>query len=196
MTKQIHVVAIFVIVTLCCWSAPQAGSHDGPGITTEQHFLSEGGSSFRLLLVNAGSSAEFVTVDYLSLNGLVRRTDFVPPLTPSEARQFSTDNLPIGTSELVVKTSAAVKVSPASAHLRPMSAQTIITGSPWRSLAGPWATNCNGTFGAIMVAPSDPKTIFIGSSDLANGCGIFKSTDAGVSWSAQNNGIGQVGLFP
>jgi photosystem II stability/assembly factor-like uncharacterized protein len=46
-----------------------------------------------------------------------------------------------------------------------------------------------------MAAPSDPKTIYLGSSDLSNGCGVFKSTDGGLSWTAQNNGIGQVGLF-
>ena len=45
-----------------------------------------------------------------------------------------------------------------------------------------------GSVGAIAVAPSDPKTIFVGSGeglqrpDLAVGDGIYKSTDGGESW--------------
>ena len=45
-----------------------------------------------------------------------------------------------------------------------------------------------GSVGAIAVAASDPKTIFVGSGeglqrpDLAVGDGIYKSTDGGESW--------------
>jgi hypothetical protein len=68
---------------------------------------------------------------------------------------------------------------------------TTISGSPWQQLNGPWAASCNGTFAAITISPSDPKTIYIGSSDLTNGCGIFESNDGGNSWKEQNAGIGQ-----
>ena len=45
-----------------------------------------------------------------------------------------------------------------------------------------------GSVGAIAVAPSDPRTIYVGSGeglqrpDLSVGDGIFKSTDGGASW--------------
>ncbi len=44
------------------------------------------------------------------------------------------------------------------------------------------------SIGAITVAPSDPKTIYVGTgesdirSDLSSGNGIYKSTDAGATW--------------
>jgi photosystem II stability/assembly factor-like uncharacterized protein len=45
-----------------------------------------------------------------------------------------------------------------------------------------------GSVGALAVAPSDPRTIYVGSGeglqrpDLSVGDGIYKSTDAGASW--------------
>jgi photosystem II stability/assembly factor-like uncharacterized protein len=45
-----------------------------------------------------------------------------------------------------------------------------------------------GSIGAIAVAPSDPKTIYVGTgeadmrSDVAYGDGVYKSTDGGKSW--------------
>ncbi|MGH9652616.1 MAG: WD40/YVTN/BNR-like repeat-containing protein, partial [Bryobacteraceae bacterium] len=45
-----------------------------------------------------------------------------------------------------------------------------------------------GSIGAIAVAPSDPNTIYVGTgesdirSDLATGNGVYKSTDAGKTW--------------
>ena len=47
-----------------------------------------------------------------------------------------------------------------------------------------------GSIGAIAVAPSAPGTLYVGTgeadmrSDIAQGVGMFKSTDGGVSWSA------------
>src|SRR5207247_10816810 len=45
-----------------------------------------------------------------------------------------------------------------------------------------------GSIGAIAVAPSDPNIVYVGSGagiirpDLATGDGMFKSTDAGRTW--------------
>ena len=45
-----------------------------------------------------------------------------------------------------------------------------------------------GSIGAIAVAPSSPKTIYVGSgeadmrSDIAQGIGMFRSTDGGRTW--------------
>ena len=45
-----------------------------------------------------------------------------------------------------------------------------------------------GSIGAIAVAPSDPKTIYVGTgesdirSNLASGIGVYKSTDGGATW--------------
>ena len=44
------------------------------------------------------------------------------------------------------------------------------------------------SIGAIAVAPSDPKTVYVGSgeadmrSDIAHGNGMYRSTDAGATW--------------
>jgi len=45
-----------------------------------------------------------------------------------------------------------------------------------------------GTIGALALAPSDPKILYVGSgesdmrSDIAQGDGVYKSTDAGKTW--------------
>src|SRR2546427_748643 len=46
-----------------------------------------------------------------------------------------------------------------------------------------------GSIGALAIAPSDPNTIYVGSgeadmrSDISQGDGMYKSTDAGRTWS-------------
>ena len=58
-------------------------------------------------------------------------------------------------------------------------------GSTWRPLFDREPT---GSIGAIAVAPSDPNTIYVGSGagiirpDLAVGDGVYKSGDAGKTW--------------
>jgi photosystem II stability/assembly factor-like uncharacterized protein len=52
-----------------------------------------------------------------------------------------------------------------------------------------------GSIGALAVSPSNPKVIYVGTgesdirSDLASGNGVYKSTDAGVTW--QHIGLDQ-----
>ena len=58
-------------------------------------------------------------------------------------------------------------------------------GSTWTPLFDSQPT---GSIGAIAVAPSDPNIIYVGSGagiirpDLATGDGMYKSTDAGKTW--------------
>jgi photosystem II stability/assembly factor-like uncharacterized protein len=67
-------------------------------------------------------------------------------------------------------------------------------GGVWRSTdyGSTWAplfdSQPTGSIGAIAVAPSDPNIIYVGSGagiirpDLATGDGMYKSTDAGKTW--------------
>src|SRR3954468_6341010 len=67
-------------------------------------------------------------------------------------------------------------------------------GGVWRStdFGSTWVplfdSQTTGSIGAIAVAPSDPNIIYVGSGagiirpDLATGDGVYKSTDAGKTW--------------
>jgi photosystem II stability/assembly factor-like uncharacterized protein len=63
--------------------------------------------------------------------------------------------------------------------------KTTDAGNTWEPIFDEQDT---GSVGAIAVAPSDPKVIYVGSGeglqrpDLATGDGMYKSTDAGKTW--------------
>lgn len=81
--------------------------------------------------------------------------------------------------------------------------KTVNAGRTWEDL---WADQPSGSIGAIAVAPSDPNIVYVGSGeglarpDLSTGDGVYKSTDAGKTWThlglrdAQQ--IGQVAVDP
>ena len=69
----------------------------------------------------------------------------------------------------------------------------------WQKLAGPWSGDCNNSFGAIAIHPTNSNIIYIGSSHPTNGYGIYKSVNAGSTWTSINNGLIQftfTGYYP
>jgi photosystem II stability/assembly factor-like uncharacterized protein len=63
--------------------------------------------------------------------------------------------------------------------------KTVDAGQTWESA---WKGPDVGTIGALAVAPSDPNVIYAGTgepdprTDIASGDGIYRSTDAGRTW--------------
>src|SRR5438067_8614619 len=63
--------------------------------------------------------------------------------------------------------------------------ETIDAGRTWQPI---FDGQPIGSIGALAVAPSDPKVIYVGSgeadmrSDIAQGNGMYKSTDRGKTW--------------
>jgi photosystem II stability/assembly factor-like uncharacterized protein len=95
-------------------------------------------------------------------------------------------------------TSIAVPEAPAHDHLYTMYAaarsgglwKTTNAGTTWTPVTDSVGVKA---IGAIAIAPSDPRVVWIGTGDQANarssisGIGVFKSTDAGATW--QNMGL-------
>ena len=82
--------------------------------------------------------------------------------------------------------------------------KTTDAGETWVSL---WDSQPSGSIGSIAVADSDPNIVYVASGeglqrpDLATGDGVYKSTDAGKTWThlaALRNGqqIGQLAIDP
>ena len=82
--------------------------------------------------------------------------------------------------------------------------KTTDAGSTWESV---WDSQPSGSIGSIAVADSNPNIVYVASGeglqrpDLATGDGIYKSTDAGKSWThlaALRDGqqIGQLAIDP
>lgn len=63
--------------------------------------------------------------------------------------------------------------------------ETLDAGRTWQPI---FDSQDVGSIGALAVAPSDPKTLYVGTgeadmrSDIAQGVGLFKSIDGGHSW--------------
>jgi photosystem II stability/assembly factor-like uncharacterized protein len=75
--------------------------------------------------------------------------------------------------------------------------KTTDAGRTWEPIFDDQPT---GSIGAIEVAPSDPNTVYVGSGeglhrpDLSTGDGVYKSTDAGRSWT--HLGLGDAQQIP
>ncbi|WP_239461245.1 WD40/YVTN/BNR-like repeat-containing protein [Occallatibacter savannae] len=102
---------------------------------------------------------------------------------------------------------AGVPSEPATFYLGAVNGgvwKTTDAGSTWHSI---WDEQSSGSIGAIAVSLSDPNTIYVGSGeglqrpDLSTGDGVYKSTDAGKTWThldALRDGqqIGQLAIDP
>ncbi len=86
-------------------------------------------------------------------------------------------------------------------------------GGVWKTTDGGtnWTMISDSTFksssvGAVAVAPSDPNVVYVGMgeadirSNIANGDGVYKSTDAGKTWKHAGlkmaDGIGTIEVHP
>ena len=81
--------------------------------------------------------------------------------------------------------------------------KTTDAGQTWHSV---WDAQPSGSIGAVAVAESDPSTVYVGSGeglqrpDLSTGDGVYKSTDAGKTWThlglRDGQQIGQIAIDP
>ena len=101
---------------------------------------------------------------------------------------------------------AGVPSQPATFYLGAVDGgvwKTTDAGDTWHSL---WDDQPTGSIGSIAVAPSDPNTLYVASGeglarpDLSVGDGVYKSTDAGKSWThlglRDGEQIGQLAVDP
>ncbi len=102
---------------------------------------------------------------------------------------------------------AGVPSEPATFYLGAVNGgvwKTTDAGSTWHSI---WDDQPSGSIGAIAVASSDPNVVYVGSGeglqrpDLSTGDGVYKSTDAGKTWThleglRDGQQIGQVAIDP
>jgi photosystem II stability/assembly factor-like uncharacterized protein len=102
---------------------------------------------------------------------------------------------------------AGVTSQPATFYLGMVNGgvfKTTDAGATWQSV---WDSQPSGSIGSIAVAESDPNIVYVGSGeglqrpDLSTGDGVYKSTDAGKTWThlkdlRDGQQIGQVAIDP
>jgi photosystem II stability/assembly factor-like uncharacterized protein len=102
---------------------------------------------------------------------------------------------------------AGVPGEPATFYLGAVNGgvwKTTDAGATWQSI---WDNEPTGSIGSIAVAASQPDVIYVGSGeglqrpDLSTGDGVYKSTDAGKTWThleglRDGQQIGQVAIDP
>lgn len=66
----------------------------------------------------------------------------------------------------------------------------------WTPIVGPWPDNCGPSLVVATAHPTRSDLLYVASAHTSNGCGIFRSEDAGVSWRRANSGLPRIGVFP
>ncbi len=105
-----------------------------------------------------------------------------------------------------VRALAGVPTQPATFYFGAVGGgvwKTTDAGETWQSL---WDSQPTGSIGSIAVAESDPNVVYVASGeglarpDLSTGDGIYKSTDAGKTWThlglRDGQSIGQLAIDP
>ena len=102
---------------------------------------------------------------------------------------------------------AGVRSEPATFYMGAVNGgvwKTTDAGATWHSV---WDDEPSGSIGSIAVSLSDPRVVYVGSGeglqrpDLSTGDGVYKSTDAGKTWThleglRDGQQIGQVAIDP
>jgi photosystem II stability/assembly factor-like uncharacterized protein len=135
-----------------------------------------------------------VAVLVLGLGGAVSAADSRPSLQPFDALRWRLIGPFRGGRTVAV---SGVPQQPGVFYMAPNNGgvwKSIDDGHTWNPI---FDGNDTGSVGALAVAPSDPNVVYVGSGeglrrpDLSTGDGMYRSTDAGATWTHQGLRDGQ-----
>jgi len=135
-----------------------------------------------------------VAVLVLGLGGAASAADSRPSVQPFDALRWRLIGPFRGGRTVAV---SGVPQQPGVFYMAPNNGgvwKSIDDGHTWNPV---FDSNDTGSVGALAVAPSDPNVVYVGSGeglrrpDLSTGDGMYRSTDAGATWTHQGLRDGQ-----
>ncbi|WP_221761628.1 sialidase family protein [Edaphobacter aggregans] len=148
------------------------------------------------------SAVAMVGIGMLGVGACLAQTGGVDPKLFSDMRWREIGPMRGGR----VRALAGVPSQPATFYFGAVNGgvwKTTDAGQTWQSL---WDSQPTGSIGSIAVAESDPNVVYVASGeglarpDLSTGDGIYKSTDAGKTWThlglRDGQSIGQLAIDP